>query len=75
VENFATSAQKEQASSLISALELQNPTPKPTDSPLIHGRWELLYSSTQLFRSSPFFMAGHAVCFTPQQAKQSYFFF
>jgi hypothetical protein len=67
---FATAAQKEQASSLIFALELQNPTPEPTNSPLINGRWELLYSSTQLFRSSPFFMAGRAVCSTPEQAKQ-----
>ncbi len=67
---FATPLQKEQAASLIATLEAQNPTPEPATSPLALGRWELLYSSTQLFRSSPFFMAGRAVCSTPEQAKQ-----
>lgn len=67
---FATASQKDQAAELIASMELQNPTPEPTNSPLINGRWELLYSSTQLFRSSPFFMAGRAVCSTPDQAKQ-----
>jgi hypothetical protein len=67
---FATSQQKNQAAGWIAALELVNPTPEPANSPLINGRWELLYSSTQLFRSSPFFMAGRAVCSTPEQAQQ-----
>lgn len=67
---FATKAQKEEVAGLISRLELQNPTPEPVNSPLMNGRWELLYSSTQLFRSSPFFMAGRAVCATEDQAKQ-----
>mmetsp|Transcript_916 Transcript_916/g.2387 ORF Transcript_916/g.2387 Transcript_916/m.2387 type:complete len:371 (+) Transcript_916:85-1197(+) len=67
---FATQEQKEQAESLISILEAQNPTEEPAKSPLAVGRWELLYASTQLFRSSPFFMAGRAVCSTPEQAKQ-----
>jgi hypothetical protein len=67
---FATQSQKDQAADLIAALELQNPTSEPANSPMINGRWELLYSSTQLFRSSPFFMAGRAVCSTPEQAKQ-----
>jgi hypothetical protein len=67
---FANQYQQDQASELISTLELKNPTPEPTKSPLMKGRWELLYSSTQLFRSSPFFMAGRAVCSTPEQAKQ-----
>ncbi|KAJ1455644.1 hypothetical protein M885DRAFT_587515 [Pelagophyceae sp. CCMP2097] len=34
------------------------------------GRWSLAYSSTQLFRSSPFWMAGRATCTTPSQAAQ-----
>ena len=42
---------------------------RPHD-PMINGRWELVYSSTQLFRSSPFFMAGRAVCSTKEQADQ-----
>lgn len=69
---FATNAQKDEAAELISVLEGQNPNP---DEPaknlaLMNGRWELLYSSTQLFRSSPFFMAGRAVCSTEEQAQQ-----
>jgi hypothetical protein len=36
----------------------------------LSGTWELLYSNTQLFRSSPFFMAGRATCTTPEQAAQ-----
>lgn len=67
---FATPAQKLKAESLIEEMEAQNPTPEPAKSPLVNGRWELLYASTQLFRSSPFFMAGRAVCSTPDQAKQ-----
>jgi hypothetical protein len=39
-------------------------------SPLL-GRWELVFCDCgQLFRSSPFFMAGRAVCQTAQQAAQ-----
>jgi len=67
---FADQSQKDQAADLISALEMQNLVPEPAKSPLMNGRWELLYSSTQLFRSSPFFMAGRAVCSTADQAKQ-----
>ena len=48
---------------------MSNPTPQPTNSALIQGTWELLYSSTQLFRSLPFFLAGHAVCSTPEEAE------
>ncbi|CAJ1930889.1 unnamed protein product [Cylindrotheca closterium] len=68
---FATVAQKDQAMEWIEALEMVNPTPEPSKkTEMMNGRWELLYSSTQLFRSSPFFMAGRAVCSTPEQAKQ-----
>ena len=67
---FASSRQKEMAEDMILQLEAANPTQKTADSPLMLGRWELLYSSTQLFRSSPFFMAGRAVCETPEEAKQ-----
>jgi hypothetical protein len=34
------------------------------------GRWELVYSSTQLFRSSPFFLAARAVCQEGREQKQ-----
>lgn len=67
---FANSDQKDRASELIVSLEANNPTPEPTNHPMINGRWELVYSTTQLFRSSPFFMAGRAVCSTKDQADQ-----
>ena len=67
---FASNDQKEKAAELISVLEKNNPTPEPTNNPMINGRWELVYSSSQLFRSSPFFMAGRAVCTTKDQADQ-----
>jgi len=67
---FANNDQKDKASELISMMEKNNPTPEPAKSPMINGRWELVYSSTQLFRSSPFFMAGRAVCSTKEQADQ-----
>ena len=51
-------------------LESINPTPNPTTSDFIIGTWDLLYSTTQPFRSSPFFMAGRAVCDTEEQARQ-----
>jgi hypothetical protein len=38
--------------------------------PHLAGTWELLYSDTQLFRSSPFFLAGRSMCTTPEQAQQ-----
>jgi hypothetical protein len=55
---FASKEQKQSILDVISALELENPTAEPASSDLILGRWELVYCSTQLFRSSPFFMAG-----------------
>jgi hypothetical protein len=69
---FATSQQHNTAMDLIASLEASgNPNPNPTFSTTtIQGRWELVYSNTQLFRSSPFFMAGRAVCQTPEQAQQ-----
>jgi hypothetical protein len=55
---FASKEQKQSVLDVISALELENPTAEAASSDLILGRWELVYGSTQLFRSSPFFMAG-----------------
>lgn len=34
------------------------------------GTWELVLSDTQLFRSSPFFMAGRAVCSNAAEARR-----
>ena len=68
---FATPQQHDSAASVVAALEKANPTKKqPAQSELMYGRWELFYCSTQLFRSSPFFMAGRAVCTTDAQRDQ-----
>mmetsp|Transcript_17465 Transcript_17465/g.24552 ORF Transcript_17465/g.24552 Transcript_17465/m.24552 type:complete len:431 (+) Transcript_17465:168-1460(+) len=66
---FASVKQKKDAMNVIEQLEqqLQPPLGNPT---IMQGRWELLFSDTQLFRSSPFFMAGRATCQTPDEAKQ-----
>ena len=50
---------KTAASSLIGELIAANPNPEPAASPTcsIDGDWELIYSDTFLFRSSPFFWA------------------
>ena len=53
----ATPAQKAAATSLIAELVTANPTPEPATSATIDGDWELVYSDTFLFRSSPFFWA------------------
>ena len=68
---FASETQKQNMESIITQIESSSSCiPNPTESPSIQGTWELLYSSTQLFRSSPFFMAGRAVCKTPEEAQQ-----
>ena len=36
----------------------------------MRGTWDLVFSDTQLFRSSPFFMAGRAVCADGDEAKR-----
>jgi hypothetical protein len=67
---FASKSQKQAALLLVTALEAENPTKEPALADSIQGRWELVYCSTQLFRSSPFFMAGRAVCQTESDRKQ-----
>jgi len=69
---FASPSQKDSMETIISQLESCNPdeSSKPTETSLIQGTWELIYSSTQLFRSSPFFMAGRAVCQTDEEAQR-----
>lgn len=44
------------------SLEALNPIERPTLAPECVGTWELVFADTQLFRSSPFFMAGRALC-------------
>ena len=68
---FASTAQKSQIEEIIAKLEsFGGKIVNPTESSSIEGTWELLYSSTQLFRSSPFFMAGRAVCQTDDEAQR-----
>lgn len=50
------------ARNLVNELEQLNPITEPTLAPECLGTWELVFADTQLFRSSPFFMAGRAVC-------------
>jgi hypothetical protein len=59
---IATELEKDRARDLICGLEGFNPTTDPALSDLCLGKWELVFASTQLFRSSPFFMAARAVC-------------
>ena len=67
---FASIDQKKQMTKLIESLEKIQTDQAPVKSTSIQGTWELLYSSTQLFRSSPFFMAGRAVCKTDEEAQR-----
>ena len=66
----ASTYQKETASTIISELAALNPIEETTTSSFSRGTWELVYSDTQLFRSSPFFMAGRAVCQDGDEAER-----
>lgn len=59
---LATANEKDKAVNLVTQLESFNPTETPCKSELIRGTWELVFSTTYLFRSSPFFMAARAFC-------------
>lgn len=61
----ASDEEKQFGRSLVAQLEaLQEGA---IDAAACEGTWELVFSDTQLFRSSPFFMAGRAVCQTPEE--------
>jgi hypothetical protein len=66
----STLKQYDAAVKLLSEVEQMNPIAEPTFSDHIHGTWELVLSTTQLFRSSPFFMAGRAVCTNEADAQR-----
>ena len=68
----ASNEQIDEVRSLVELLEAANPTTAPTlAKDLLEGTWELVFTDTkQLFRSSPFFMAGRAVCKDGDQADQ-----
>ena len=68
---IASKQEKELASELISKLESLNPIPHPcfsNDTVSCLGKWELIYTNTNVFRSSPFFMSVRAVCKEGKQA-------
>jgi len=72
---YTNPTQKDQFAQLISSLEssyeTQTVKEEGTIIPSYHtGTWELIYSNTQLFRSSPFFLAGRSTCKTEEQAAQ-----
>ncbi|KAL7551569.1 hypothetical protein ACHAWF_018420 [Thalassiosira exigua] len=66
---FAKPAQKEEASRLLAEMESNAPE-RASSLEASVGTWELLYSDTQLFRSSPFFLAGRATCRTEEEARR-----
>ncbi|KAL3823097.1 hypothetical protein ACHAXA_011149 [Cyclostephanos tholiformis] len=77
----ANAVQGERARALISALESNDDAIPDEDDDddddddvilpsYLTGTWDLLYSNTQLFRSSPFFLAGRSTCKTPERARQ-----
>jgi len=67
---LASLSQKEDIADIVSELVELNPIDETTTSSHAKGTWELVYSNTQLFRSSPFFMAGRAVCKDGDEAEQ-----
>jgi hypothetical protein len=66
----ASAADVEEARGIVGQLEERNPIAEPTLSPECQGTWDLVWSDTQLFRSSPFFMAGRAVCADGDEASR-----
>ena len=76
----ANASQQNRVSNLIASLESNTSLRKHDSEEVTYtstiipselvGTWELLYSNTQLFRSSPFFLAGRSTCKTPEQAAQ-----
>ena len=66
---FANRQQHSSAAKVVQQLE-EGTTLAKVDPELRYGRWELVYCSTQLFRSSPFFMAGRAVCQSDADARK-----
>lgn len=65
----ANEQQRNAARMVVNKIETLNPTIQPMENDdLLQGTWELTFTDTkQLFRCSPFFMAGRAVCQTKEQ--------
>lgn len=71
---LANDADKSKAMELISKLESLNPIPDPALSSYHNGAWELVYSSTFLFKVSPLFLAARAVCKDGDEAERFNYF-
>jgi PAP_fibrillin len=71
---FATTAQKMAVQKVVSELEASaNLVPKDRTTVIdtvVTGTWELVYTDTQLFRGSPFFLAGRATCRTESDVEK-----
>lgn len=65
---IASPVEKNQIQDFVERLESMNPTLNPVQSENCIGEWDLIYSDTQLFRSSPFFLAARAVCKDGEEA-------
>jgi len=73
---YASAVQKDCVANLVEKLE--DNKPKQTDTfssstilpSYLVGTWELTYSTNQLFRSSPFFLAGRSTCKTQAEVDQ-----
>lgn len=69
---IARSSEKIEALSLIENLEGLNTNTAPARACI--GNWDLIYTNTQLFRSSPFFMAARMVCKDGDEADRFNYF-
>ena len=62
---------KNPIAALVERLEAQESSNKVED---LNGKWNLIYSSTQLFLSSPFFMAARDVCMDGEEVDRFLYF-
>ncbi|KAL7448005.1 hypothetical protein ACHAWC_000272, partial [Mediolabrus comicus] len=75
---YATLSQKESVAALVQTLESSNKPKQIVDTfsnrstlpSYLAGTWELTYSTNQLFRSSPFFLAGRSTCKSQEEVDQ-----
>jgi hypothetical protein len=73
---LATASDKQAIDQLLRSLEAAGTTPEPfSGSPAaLEGRWELLYTNTEAFRSSPFFLAFEGLVQNKQIAEAIFAF-
>ena len=67
---YASSDERDILIDLVSQLEALNPTAQPASN--CEGDWDLCLSSTQFFRSSPFFQAIRIAMGDPQMAENGF---